>query len=76
MDMRPKSIKKHEWVFANMVPIFITKHKSIRDFPWSQNNYLFTGYTKTTEFYDGGILINCGIMKTETCFCESQALKT
>ena len=27
MDMRPISIKKHEWNFANMVPRSTTKHK-------------------------------------------------
>ena len=27
MDMRPTSIKQHEWIFANMAPISITKHK-------------------------------------------------
>ena len=26
MDMKPRSIKKHEWNVANMVPISITKH--------------------------------------------------
>ena len=27
LDMRPISSKKHEWYFANIVPISITKHK-------------------------------------------------
>ena len=27
IDVRPRSIKKHEWIFANMVPTSITKHK-------------------------------------------------
>ena len=29
MDMRPISIKKHEWMFAKMVPISSTKHKMV-----------------------------------------------
>ena len=27
LDMRPTSVKKHEWDFANMLPISSTKHK-------------------------------------------------
>ena len=27
MDMGPISIKKHEWMFANMLPISNTEHK-------------------------------------------------
>ena len=27
MDMGPVSIKKHEWFFANVVPISTTKHE-------------------------------------------------
>ena len=52
MDMGPISIKKHEWNFANMVHMSITKHKMFfGHFVQEFQNY-FHGY-KTIVFSQG-----------------------
>ena len=33
-DMRPISVKEHEWLFANIIPIFITKHTRSNFIVW------------------------------------------
>ena len=75
MDMRPMSIKKHECIFANIVPISITKHKMCL-FAFSKfDNFgvIFLGPEQSSShkvfvkngFCDGGILVNWGDLKTQ-----------